>query len=52
MGEISAEAADYHYGWKAFMNAEINNETGDLFAAIIEAAKTGDNSLQVLPATE
>lgn len=116
-GEYSAEAADFHYGWKAFMNAEITNdevlsvtfdyknETGelktattdeaypmtphprvwcpeietqllavdivslveidgvtgatggsddanDLFAAIVEAAKTGDTSLQVLPAAE
>ena len=114
-GDYSAEAADYHYGWKAFMEVEISNdaqisvtfdytdedgnlktattdeeyamnphprvwvpeletqlmaadivnfadvdgvsgatsgssEANELFALILEAAKTGDLTTQVLPA--
>lgn len=116
-GNYSAEAADYHYGWKAFMEVEIvddvqisvtfdytdeagglktettdeeyamdphprvwcpeletqlmavdivnfaevdgvtgatggSNEANELFELILEAAKTGDTSTQILPVEE
>ena len=116
-GEYSAEAADFHYGWKAFMEVEITSdvqisvtfdyfddsgnlktettdeeypmtphprewcpemetqllavdivnfaeidgvtgatggstEANELFALILEAAKTGDTTTQVLPAAK